>query len=530
MRQSSSRLILGPIVGHTDDTSTRIWIQVRGDPTDYSLRVAGRGVFRFVSTEGSEIEFGTAIAVADQLRPEHKYRYSVLRRGHVVPQGGGSFRTMPRPGSLTDVLFVSISCSDWRRDGAWLELEQFVRDQQPRFILMMGDQVYLDFGTAAEKIWPTHLKTSPPRRRKIMADRYREHWERAPIRKVMANTPTYMLWSDHDIRDGWGSWASDSPTLQAKYPKGAKIAAECNAYFEDARKVYWHFQMCHNFAAPIAEPYVSGSRIAIPVQFQCGRLAVLMLDDRGDRDLWRETDRALGSTQWNFIESDFLPNLATDVDALAIVTQAPIVGVSPTGEAQRRLGDREDDVELFKRGDAKGLLALQAHSDSLTDQAYAAVDRLIFKDLLPDNDVRIREFDDLRDQWSHHFSRPEQERLIRRAGDARMVNRNGAEPRAVVFVGGDIHTGALYDVSVSDPEFTAQCLISSGIAQSEGHVVGLKLDDDHVVAEGIHAELKHVVGDFNFGITHILFNAGTPVITNDLGHPNTSEVYAVKLL
>ncbi|MGH9320587.1 MAG: alkaline phosphatase D family protein [Vicinamibacteria bacterium] len=485
-------------------------------------------MFPFVSTEGSEPEFGTAIALVDGLRPEHRYRYSVLFRGRVVPGGHGSFRTMPRPGSMADVLFVTVSCSDWTRDGAWLELEQFVRDQRPRFILMVGDQVYLDFGTRAEKIWPTHLKTSPKRRRQLMAERYRDHWRRAPIRWVMANTPTYMLWSDHEIRDGWGSWASDSPTLQARYPKGAHIAAEYNAYFEDARKLYWHFQMCHNFAAPIAEPYVPGARTAIPVQFQCGRLAVLMLDDRGDRDLWRESNRALGDQQWSFLENEFLPNLAPDIDALAIVTQGPIVSMSPNGLAVRQLGNREDDVELFKRGNARALLELQAKSDSNIEYAYALVDQVVFKDFLPDADLNIADFDDVRDNWSHPRCQPEQERLIRRAGDARMANRDIGQPRAVMFVGGDIHTGALYEIAVTSPAFTAPCLISSGIAQARGAFVGVKLDDDHVVAEGIRASLRHVVGDFNFGVTHILFNGGTPVITNTIGHPNTSDVYTFK--
>ena len=316
---------------------------------------------------------------------------------------------------------------------------------------MVGDQVYLDSGTAAEKIWPTHLKTSPARRRQLMAGRYRDHWQRAPIRKVMANTPTYMLWSDHEIRDGWGSWASDSPTLQALYPKGAAIAAEYNAYFEDARKVYWHFQMCHNFAVPVAEPYVAGTRTTIPVHFQCGRLAVLMLDDRGDRDLWRESHRALGEAQWNFVENEYLPNLVPDTDSLAIVTQGPVVGMAPNGEVMRRLGDREDDVELFKRGDAKGLLALQGGSATFGDYVHAGVDRLVFKDLVPDNDLRLSDFDDLRDQWSHPRCRPEQERLIRRAGEARLVNRGVGSPRAVMFIGGDVHSGALYEITVTNP-------------------------------------------------------------------------------
>jgi hypothetical protein len=99
-----------------------------------------------------------------------------------------------------------------------------------------------------------------------------------------------------------------------------------------------------------------------------------------------------------------------------------------------------------------------------------------------------------------------------------------------MFVGGDIHTGALYEIAVCDPEFTAPCLISSGIAQARGHIVGVKLDDDHTVADGIRARLQHVVGDFNFGVTHIMFTGGMPQITNTIGHPNTSEVYAVKVV
>ena len=32
---------LGPVVGHTDDSSTRIWIQVSDEPARYKLRVEG---------------------------------------------------------------------------------------------------------------------------------------------------------------------------------------------------------------------------------------------------------------------------------------------------------------------------------------------------------------------------------------------------------------------------------------------------------------------------------------------------------
>lgn len=505
---------------------------MRDNPEWYALRVAGRGLFPFVSTETDGLEFGTALAFADGLRPERKYRYEVMRRGHVVPGAHGAFRTMPAPGSFADMLFVSLSCSDWRLDGAWPLLEKYVKEAQPRFILMMGDQVYLDFGdTKKEHIWPEYLDAKPAQRRQAMAQRYQQHWSREPIRRIMANTPTYMLWSDHEVRDGWGSWASDSPTLQQKYPRGAKIAEQYNRFFEDARDLYWHFQACHNPPPPayVSTPPRHGERQAMPFSFQCGRLRVLMLDDRGDRDLWRETNRALGHEQWRFINGEFVPNLRSDVDALAIVTQAPIVAMSPSGETQRRLGHRNDDVALFMQGDGKGLLALQSHSDSTWEMVGVGIDRLVFKDALPNNNFHIAEFDEARDQWSHYLSRPEATALIRTAAQARTTNRRTGEGRGVVFLGGDIHSGALFDISVSNPKFTMQCLTSSGICQAGSHVIGAKVDEDFEVAPGIRAKLQHFVGDYNFGVTHILFSGGTPVISNVIAHAGQSVYWKIKL-
>ena len=59
-RRRERRLQLGPVVGHTDDTSTRIWIQVSDDPARYGLRIEGIGLFQFESTEFGAIEFGAS--------------------------------------------------------------------------------------------------------------------------------------------------------------------------------------------------------------------------------------------------------------------------------------------------------------------------------------------------------------------------------------------------------------------------------------------------------------------------------------
>ena len=51
-RQVFNRLALGPLVGHTDETSTRIWIQVFDEPANYQLRVYGRRPLRLPEHRG----------------------------------------------------------------------------------------------------------------------------------------------------------------------------------------------------------------------------------------------------------------------------------------------------------------------------------------------------------------------------------------------------------------------------------------------------------------------------------------------
>ncbi len=241
---------------------------------------------------------------------------------------------------MAETMFVAISCNHHSEEGAWQQLADFIKENEPRFLLMMGDNVYVD---KEPNVWKEHFKSPPSKRRKAIAEQYQKNWSREHVRQILANIPTYMVWDDHDIRDGWGSLAPDSPTLAENYKDKTnvlKIFEKYNAYFEDARDVYWHFQMSHNppfsvnILAPPATtnayafstPPLSGERKAMPFVFQCGRTAVLGLDSRGDRDLWRQEYPVSGKVQWEFI-SDVFDKLDATFDALIVVTTVPIVGM-----------------------------------------------------------------------------------------------------------------------------------------------------------------------------------------------------------
>jgi hypothetical protein len=539
------RLRLGPVVGHTDHRSTRVWIRTFDDPGRYQLRVQGAGVFPFTATESGALEFRTGVATATGLRPDWTYRFTVLHRGRVVPGARGGFRTMPPPGSMADVVFCAISCSKME-EGLWERFSRFVEEAKPHFVLMMGDQVYID--EDEPDVHQEHARSPRDVRRAALAEKYQLNWSRAPVRKVMASVPTYMMWDDHDIRDGWGSRASDSPTLRQHHPRGEAVFTRSNTFFEDARDVYWHFQACRN---PMPEPdqelpnYVGGppppgERRAMPFAFRCGRTVVLALDSRGDRDFFREEYPVLGAEQWDFIRL-VLEGLREDVEALAIMTPTPIASLDPHGQSQKMLGDRTDDVEAFRRGLSEGRpppdwaeVWGRAASGILGDVPLTVANvhlSRIFGAQLNLGAWKLSNLDEVRDQWSHKSARPEQAELLRMAGAARLTGAVAGSGRGLIFLSGDIHIGCIFDISSRRPPYKAPSLTSSGISaqQDDPVYVSVYVDEDFEVAPGVRSTLREVVSEYNFGVVQVV-NTGTGAqITPILAHEGVSTVLGVNL-
>jgi hypothetical protein len=522
---SANRLRLGPIIGHTDDKSARIWIRVFDEPALYTVTIHGIGEFQFVSTENS-FEFGTAIAIAEGLRSNHRYRYTVRRLGRNVRGAQGSFQTMPPPEYLNEMSFVVVSCSDQTDPGAWPQLKQFIDDTQPQFLLMIST---IDEG-------------SPEERRHLLAEKYQESWSRSDVSEILANIPCYMMWDDHDIRDGWGSFAPDSATLSDRYPLGQPIHEKYAAYFRDALDVFWHFQMVHN-PPPLVSPGYKSSQnpgTAMPFVFRVGRTAILVVDGRGQRDVWREKDPILGTEQWSFLSS-VVDHLAEDIDAVIVVTPVPIVSDDPYGQTQLIVGSRTDDVEMFKKGDEAGLRLVYTTKGTETDTSEAlnlGAALVVYGTAsagIPINlgTLHLADIDDLRDHWAHYFSRPEQEKLIRLAARARTVNRAGGSPRGLLFVGGDLHCGGLFRVDMKEPACTFECLISSGISKEATEefpgLLGTVVDREFQVAEGIEATLKYLVNEYNFGIVSVSPDRRTAHIAAHVVHAGRSSQYGFSL-
>ena len=497
-----SNLRLGPIVGHTDSVSSLVWICVLGSIDGWQLRVEGQPAVDFKSTEAEGNEFGTAIAVCGGLESDREYRYEVTDDGSVVARG--SFHTMPADGSPADVRFVTLSCNDDREPNAWQALADRIEEHQSRFILMVGDQIYVDEGE--EDLWKLHLDSPPQVRRQALVRKHEKLWATEPVASIMANTPVYMTWDDHDIRDGWGSFAGESATLVAQYPHAKPIYERYRAFFKDAADVYYHFQACRNPGRALEGSY------AHPFAFRCGRLLVVVLDSRGERDFARPECPILGPEQWQFLDK-LVADIGPDVDAIAVAMAVPIVDLDPEGRVHRFFADRTDDIDLVEKGDAEALDELLYHKDNPLAGFVSLVAGVAFDkefDLARKLNFRVADLDDMRDKWSYASNRTEQERLLRTFARAATAGREPGRERALIFLGGDIHVGAVFQIDMADPPLVAQCVITSGIAKNAPipEVKGILVDEEFEVAPGIHARLETVLNEVNFAETLIRFADG----------------------
>ena len=271
----------------------------------------------------------------------------------------------------------------------------------------------------------------------------------------------------------------------------------------------------------------------MPLVFRCGRLVVLMLDSRGERDVFRAELPILGPVQWQFIEQVFA-NLAPDVEALAVVTATPLASIDPEGATMKLMGDRTDDIEAFRRGDETNALEPDSGGGKQFPLAVANVHLSRLSSAITGNQLNLGNFkigniDEARDQWSHKFSRPEQERLLRAAGKARLANRTPGAPRGLVFVSGDIHLGARFDVSCEDPPYRALSITASGINTIHGAppTVNVLLSRDFEVADGIRSVLKEVVTNFNFAVVEVIPTGRGAEIQTAIAHQGASYALGV---
>lgn len=324
-------LILGPILGHTTATTTRLWIY-----TDSAI--ASGGALCHIATDnqftqpipGSPFPFnvqgdnntiGTASISA--LAPGSRYFYKVTYQGQTLGDSAYPFQTLLNA-APDEFSFALVSChapfkySGDSRTTMWQRLSQEVatraeNNKPVSFLLQVGDQIYAD---EKDHFWQSSpwdkclaMDTADPqtaaRRQALYRDTYVRYWDFPVLRQLYARLPQYMMWDDHDITNGWGSGETHQNVSE-------------QSTFAAAKAVYRQFQHVHN-------PGNSNDPDALYYGFHLGAASFLVLDLRGQRQMWNKQLLGDAQRQWakQFIEQ------CQNTKTLFVVTSVPLFHLGP---------------------------------------------------------------------------------------------------------------------------------------------------------------------------------------------------------
>ena len=398
-----AELILGPLIGGLASTRAHVWGRADGPgrlqawlgcKPDLSDAVLAGSSLPLEAQDG----FAGVVPLAG-LRPDTLYYYALTLadegkgdkgEGRVpsplspLPEGEGklslpapapcSFRTFPPDGMRASFAFAFGSCfrpADANGGQIFDALDARRSQDNLRFILMIGDQIYADawmhngIGKVASNL-----------------DEYRQvyayTWSRPPFRKLLQNLPAFMILDDHEVDDDWRwtdrgrNWAyipwwdklerlwTGRPIAERRIPRQRVL---------DALQAYWEHQAMH--APPMLRPLTlmpSGqydlewsTSGALAYTFNFGAAAFFVLDLRSQRVCNSQERILLGENQWQMLEA-WLAAVKDSFPVKFIITSSACLFNFAVDIPQDRWPgfrrERERFLQLIARHDVKNLYLL----------------------------------------------------------------------------------------------------------------------------------------------------------------------------
>lgn len=195
----------------------------------------------------------------------------------------------------------------------------------PHHLLIMGgDQVYADEIWSAfdeleawlERPWATANQEEVDAQLATRIDTfylelYLRRWSNPILAQMLASVPTVMMWDDHDIIDGWGSY----PQERLESPVFRALRRSAGKWFSIFQQHAVGEALPSRFLQP-ASGFTFAHRI--------GELAILALDLRAER-----TERQIiGEATWKRISAwmeDLAANAARRPKHLLVLSSVPVV-------------------------------------------------------------------------------------------------------------------------------------------------------------------------------------------------------------
>jgi alkaline phosphatase D len=191
-------------------------------------------------------------------------------------------------------------------------LEKRRQEDDLRFILLLGDQIYAD---AFDFNGIGKIACTLPEYRDV----YTYTWSRPPFRELLANLPAFMILDDHEVDDDW-VWV-DSERHIARIPFWDRIIRRLQRRpqserrlplhrVQDALQVYWEHQAMH--APRLHSPpqldwrgqytLKSDDPGSLAYTFNFGAAAFFVMDARSMRVKNHRQKTILGAGQWRSLE------------------------------------------------------------------------------------------------------------------------------------------------------------------------------------------------------------------------------------
>ncbi len=315
-----------------------------------------------------------------------------------------------------------------RNISQWERMQTILDESDAAFAIGGGDQVYTD-GNKHISIWRFLKKV----KRKMIAinkkerieimkswyrDIYRGYWGHKQIKAFFARFPQYMIWDDHEIMDGWGSyksaelakqlnvwWEWDDPAVNLELANNMRTAAEF---------VYNEYQHSHNPDTPKGQ---------YDYHYSVANCAFYVADMRGKRNYDRKgSSKVLGLAQMKRIKDWLNTPEVANAKAAFVVLPVPIVH-------HRNFVVNHMDIGFF------GIA------------------------------------DDLRDQWEHESNWAERDKLL-----TAIFECSQQQKKPIAILSGDVHVGAAFVLSNGKyPDAKIFQLTSSAITYGNYHGSLLRL-------------------------------------------------------
>ena len=510
-------LTVAAIVGHSTPTSARLWLRT-GRTGQFTLLLypqeeikdaAGRAALRerlghvplgladaaALVADARQVEFAienldsdtTIVLDLEDLAPRTRYGYLLHFRdedrvllGHNRLRG---FRTPPAYGERRPFQFALFSCHmPYRKSGLFgkrtevrdLEMWDYLGASLRRhagqidLVIAGGDQCYAD-GVPTLDIWRflnrrmrregEHLLPDEASMLSWYRDIYNGYWGFPSVQEVFESFPTYMIWDDHEIGDGWGSHdlGEDGdgvrrmlPALEERGLTPAEGHELVGRMFRAAGRAYREYQHSHN---PRTEEGV------LDYAFRRGGCAYYVLDGRGQRDIGRESFRILGQEQFDRF-AEWAAGLDPEETPFAFVVSAVPV--------------------------------LHTRAGLVNADEQWLIDRLGLGD-------------DLRDSWEHELHDEERAALLE------VLFGAAAEGVRVCVLSGDVHVSAVFSIEDAENRRIYQLTSSAityGIGRPLSWVLSAGAADEGETAEGHRFQRLALYADSSYALVSVDPGAG----------------------